>query len=76
MAPNSPFSTLVTPTGVCARGLARAWPRSGIPRALHDYDDFRALARLLTAAADVPDYTWFWWKLRPQPRLGTVEVRA
>jgi carboxylate-amine ligase len=24
----------------------------------------------------VPDYTWFWWKLRPYPRLGTVEVRA
>jgi carboxylate-amine ligase len=24
----------------------------------------------------VPDYTWFWWKLRPHPRLGTVEVRA
>ena len=27
-------------------------------------------------AADVPDYTWFWWKLRPHPRLGTVEIRA
>ena len=24
----------------------------------------------------MPDYTWFWWKLRPHPRLGTVEVRA
>jgi len=24
----------------------------------------------------VEDYTWFWWKLRPHPRLGTVEVRA
>src|SRR5262249_30550210 len=22
------------------------------------------------------DYTWFWWKLRPHPRLGTVEIRA
>ena len=31
---------------------------------------------LLARAADVPDYTWFWWKLRPHPRLGTVEVRA
>jgi glutamate---cysteine ligase / carboxylate-amine ligase len=31
---------------------------------------------MLARAADVPDYTWFWWKLRPQPRLGTVEIRA
>jgi carboxylate-amine ligase len=34
------------------------------------------MADLLTRAADVPDYTWFWWKLRPHPRLGTVEIRA
>ena len=34
------------------------------------------LAELLGRAADVPDYTWFWWKLRPHPRLGTVELRA
>ena len=31
---------------------------------------------LLCRAADVPDYTWFWWKVRPHPRLGTVEIRA
>jgi carboxylate-amine ligase len=54
----------------------RGWPRSGVPRALESFDDFRALATLMTRAADVPDYTWFWWKLRPHPRLGTVEVRA
>lgn len=34
------------------------------------------MSQLLTRAADVPDYTWFWWKLRPHPRLGTVEIRA
>ncbi len=54
----------------------RAWPRSGLPRALHDFDDFCAMAERLARAADVEDYTWFWWKLRPHPRLGTVEVRA
>ncbi len=54
----------------------RGWPRSGVPRALRDYADFCALAELLARAADVPDYTWFWWKLRPHPRLGTVELRA
>ncbi len=54
----------------------RAWPRSGTPRALRDFDDFCAMADRLARAADVADYTWFWWKLRPHPRLGTVEVRA
>lgn len=54
----------------------RGWPRSGVPRAMHDYSDFCELTLRLARAADVPDYTWFWWKLRPHPRLGTVEVRA
>jgi carboxylate-amine ligase len=54
----------------------RAWPRSGVPRAMRDFADFTAMAELLVRAAGVPDYTWFWWKLRPHPRLGTVEVRG
>jgi glutamate---cysteine ligase / carboxylate-amine ligase len=54
----------------------RGWPRSGVPRALEDFADFEALAALMGRAAGVPDYTWFWWKLRPHPRLGTVEVRS
>jgi carboxylate-amine ligase len=54
----------------------RGWPRSGVPRAMRDYGDFCEMARLLARAADVPDYTWFWWKLRPHSRLGTVEIRA
>jgi carboxylate-amine ligase len=54
----------------------RGWPRSGVPRAMHDFADFCAVIRRLARAADVPDYTWFWWKMRPHPRLGTVEIRA
>ena len=54
----------------------RGWPRSGVPRAMRDYADFSATVERLQRAADVPDYTWFWWKLRPHPRLGTVELRA
>jgi carboxylate-amine ligase len=54
----------------------RGWPRSGVPRAMHDFEDFVTMSEVLARAADVPDYTWFWWKLRPHPRLGTVEVRA
>jgi carboxylate-amine ligase len=40
------------------------------------FSDFCEMTRVLARAADVPDYTWFWWKLRPHPRLGTVEIRA
>jgi carboxylate-amine ligase len=74
---NSPFrhgrdTGLASAREVTVRG----WPRSGVPRAMRDFADFTAAADLLTRAADVPDYTWFWWKLRPHPRLGTVEVRA
>ncbi|HET6510133.1 MAG TPA: YbdK family carboxylate-amine ligase [Baekduia sp.] len=54
----------------------RGWPRSGVPRAMRDFEDFCTTTALLCRAADVEDYTWFWWKLRPHPRLGTVEIRA
>lgn len=77
LAANSPFRHSRDTGLASAREVTlRAWPRSGLPRALHDFDDFCAMADRLSRAADVEDYTWFWWKLRPHPRLGTVEVRA
>jgi carboxylate-amine ligase len=54
----------------------RSWPRAGVPRAMRDFDDFTRSTARLTRVADVPDYTYHWWKLRPHPRLGTVEIRA
>jgi carboxylate-amine ligase len=74
---NSPFrhghdSGLASAREITMRG----WPRSGVPRAMRDFEDFCSSSARLARAADVPDYTWFWWKLRPHPRLGTVEVRA
>jgi len=77
LAANSPYRHGRDTGLASAREVTiRGWPRSGVPRAMHDYADFCAMARLLARAADVPDYTWFWWKLRPHPRLGTVEIRA
>ncbi|HEY4427097.1 MAG TPA: YbdK family carboxylate-amine ligase [Solirubrobacteraceae bacterium] len=77
LAANSPFRHGRNTGLASAREVTvRGWPRSGVPRAMRDFEDFRDATRLLTRAADVPDYTWFWWKLRPHPRLGTVEVRA
>jgi carboxylate-amine ligase len=77
LAANSPFRHGRDTGLASAREVTiRGWPRSGVPRAMRDFSDFCAMARLLARAADVPDYTWFWWKLRPHPRLGTVEIRA
>jgi glutamate---cysteine ligase / carboxylate-amine ligase len=77
LAANSPYRHgRDTGLGSAREVTVRGWPRSGVPRAMRDFADFRAMARVLARAADVPDYTWFWWKLRPHPRLGTVEIRA
>lgn len=77
LAANSPFRHGRDTGLASAREVTlRGWPRSGVPRAMRDFSDFRDATRVLTRAADVPDYTWFWWKLRPHPRLGTVEIRA
>ncbi|HEX5926319.1 MAG TPA: YbdK family carboxylate-amine ligase [Baekduia sp.] len=77
LAANSPFRHGRDTGLASAREVTiRGWPRSGVPRAMRDFEDFCDAAALLARAADVPDYTWFWWKLRPHPRLGTVEVRA
>jgi carboxylate-amine ligase len=74
---NSPFQHGGDTGFASAREFGvRAWPRSGAPRELADYADFVAFAERLMRAAAVPDYTFHWWKLRPHPRLGTVEIRA
>jgi glutamate---cysteine ligase / carboxylate-amine ligase len=77
LAANSPFRHGRDTGLASAREVTiRGWPRSGVPRAMRDFADFSSATALLARAADVPDYTWFWWKLRPHPRLGTVEIRA
>ncbi len=77
LAANSPFLH-GRDTGLASARevLLREWPRSGVPRAMRDFADFSEMSRVLARAADVPDYTFFWWRLRPHPRLGTVEIRA
>jgi carboxylate-amine ligase len=55
--------------------LFQAFPRVGIPRRYDSYDDWvQAIAPIVNAGA-VPESTFFWWDVRPQPRLGTVEIR-
>lgn len=56
--------------------LFRGYPRAEVPRAYDSWDDYETSIAAATAAAQIPDYTFLWWDLRPHPRLGTIEVRA
>ena len=55
--------------------LFQAFPRVGIPRAFADYEDYVRSVDLLVRLEAFPEPTFLWWDVRPQPRLGTVEVR-
>jgi carboxylate-amine ligase len=56
--------------------LFRGYPRAVVPRVFRDWEDYVTTVEAWQAAADIDDYTYLWWDLRPHPRLGTVEVRA
>ena len=53
----------------------QAFPRVGIPREFRDYSDYVEAVDMLIRTDAVPDPTYLWWDVRPQPALGTVEVR-
>ncbi|MBA2764501.1 MAG: YbdK family carboxylate-amine ligase, partial [Thermoleophilaceae bacterium] len=55
--------------------LFQAFPRVGIPRAFHDYTDWVETVELLVRCNAFPEPTYLWWDVRPQPKLGTVELR-
>jgi carboxylate-amine ligase len=56
--------------------LFQAFPRVGIPRRFRSYDDWVGSIAPLIDAGAVPESTFFWWDVRLQPRLGTVEIRV
>ncbi|MEA2457750.1 MAG: glutamate---cysteine ligase / carboxylate-amine ligase [Thermoleophilaceae bacterium] len=55
--------------------LFQAFPRVGIPRRFRDYADYVGTVDLLMRCESMPDPSFLWWDVRPQPRFGTVEVR-
>ncbi|MET0558624.1 MAG: YbdK family carboxylate-amine ligase [Solirubrobacterales bacterium] len=55
--------------------LFQAFPRVGIPRAFVDYAEYVESVDVLIRCNAVPEPTFLWWDVRPQPRFGTVEVR-
>jgi carboxylate-amine ligase len=55
--------------------LFQAFPRTGLPRRFDDYGDWVRTVDMLLRSGAIPEPTFLWWDARPQPRLGTVEVR-
>jgi len=55
--------------------LFQAFPRVGIPRAFGSYSEYVRAVNLLLDCGAFPDPTYLWWDVRPQPKLGTVELR-
>jgi len=55
--------------------LFQAFPRVGIPRAFGSYGEYVRAVDLLLDCGAFPEPTYLWWDVRPQPRLGTVEIR-
>ncbi|MGV1049098.1 MAG: carboxylate-amine ligase [Solirubrobacterales bacterium] len=55
--------------------LFQAFPRVGIPRPFADYAEYVESVDVLIRCDAVPEPTFLWWDVRPQPRFGTVEVR-
>ena len=56
--------------------LFQAFPRVGIPRPFRDYAHYAKEVDLLIRTEAVPDRSFLWWDIRPQPEIGTVEIRS
>jgi glutamate---cysteine ligase / carboxylate-amine ligase len=77
LAANSPYWYGLDSGFASARAqMFRAYPRSEIPRAFRGFDDYARVIEAIVAGAELDDYTFLWWDIRPHPLLGTVEVRA
>jgi carboxylate-amine ligase len=56
--------------------LFQGFPRTGVPRQFESYADWVTTVDVLLRSGAIPEPTFLWWDVRPQPRLGTVEVRV
>jgi carboxylate-amine ligase len=55
--------------------VIRAYPGRGIPPVLGSWDEYLETLDAVRAGGGPVDHTMVWWDARPQPRLGTVELR-
>jgi glutamate---cysteine ligase / carboxylate-amine ligase len=77
LSANSPFwQGRATGLASTRTSVFGAFPRTGVPRRFASYDDWVQTVATLLRAGAFPDPTFLWWDVRPQPALGTVEVRV
>ena len=77
LSANSPFWRGEDTGFAAARVKIRdASPRSGLPPTFRSWDEFEDYTEALVAMGNIPDWSWFWWDVRPHPRNGTVELRV
>ena len=77
LSANSPFWRGEDTGFASARVKIRdASPRSGLPPTFRDWEEFKNYEEALVAMGNIPDWSWFWWDVRPHPRNGTVELRV
>ncbi len=51
-------------------------PRTGIPRALSSYEEFKSLERELQKWGFIGDSGEMWWDIRPSNKYPTIELRV
>ena len=74
---NSPFSRGRDAGFASTRTiLFHAFPRTGVPLRYGSYAEWVEAVDLQLRVGAVPEPTFLWWDVRPQPRFGTVEVRV
>jgi glutamate---cysteine ligase / carboxylate-amine ligase len=77
LAANSPFwHERDSGFASARRVLRRGFPRVEIPSPFADFAQYEAVVKQVMEAAELDDYTFVWWEVRPHPRFGTVEVRV
>ncbi len=55
--------------------LFQAFPRTGMPRRYGSYADWVEAVDFQLRVGALPEATFLWWDIRPQPRFGTIEIR-
>jgi carboxylate-amine ligase len=77
LSANSPF-WLGADTGMASvrAPLFGTFPRTGIPRGFSSFAEWVEAVDALVGCGAIPEPTYLWWDVRPQPRFGTVEVRV
>src|SRR3954452_17337701 len=56
--------------------LFRGYPRAVVPRSFANWEDYVEAVECWMAAAEIEDYTYLWWDLRPHPRRRRGGGRA